>query len=268
MKPNRHFIDLISIGIVAEDDREYYAISKEFDIYAAWNKHEVKINPNFNPVQPEGEYNPMYITEYWLRNNVLRPIFKELYILETGIIDREVLDNLYYSYKEFKYLVNKHGKTNKKIAEEIKDFCGKCSLITSERDKHFRENGIELFEAPEFYAYYADYDWVAFCSLFGSMIQLPKGFPMYCKDLKQTLDEKVNRLDWLYLRDTWSNKNMSIYTIGKGDQQEKDRPATFDEKLNRLKELNEYPKQENEHNALEDAKWNMKLHKFLDGLSV
>ena len=27
----RHFIDLISIGIVCEDGREYYAISKEFD---------------------------------------------------------------------------------------------------------------------------------------------------------------------------------------------------------------------------------------------
>ena len=27
----RHFIDLISIGIVAEDGREYYAISNEYD---------------------------------------------------------------------------------------------------------------------------------------------------------------------------------------------------------------------------------------------
>ena len=30
-------IELISIGIVAEDGREYYAISKDFDLKAAWN---------------------------------------------------------------------------------------------------------------------------------------------------------------------------------------------------------------------------------------
>jgi len=42
-----------------------------------------------------------------------------------------------------------------------------------------------------FYAYYADYDWVVFAQLFGKMKDLPKGFPMYCKDLKQSLDEKM-----------------------------------------------------------------------------
>lgn len=41
---------------------------------------------------------------------------------------------------------------------------------------------------PEFWAYYADYDWVVFCWLFGRMIDLPKNFPMYCKDLKQEID--------------------------------------------------------------------------------
>jgi hypothetical protein len=41
---------------------------------------------------------------------------------------------------------------------------------------------------PEFYGYYADYDWVAFCQLFGRMIDLPRGFPMYCRDIKQIAD--------------------------------------------------------------------------------
>lgn len=45
---------------------------------------------------------------------------------------------------------------------------------------------------PEFWGYYADYDWVVFCQLFGRMIDLPKNFPMYCRDLKQTLDEIGN----------------------------------------------------------------------------
>jgi hypothetical protein len=39
--------------------------------------------------------------------------------------------------------------------------------------------------SPEIWAYYADYDWVALAQLFGTMMGLPKHFPMYCMDLKQ-----------------------------------------------------------------------------------
>jgi len=38
---------------------------------------------------------------------------------------------------------------------------------------------------PEWWAYYADYDWVALCQLFGRMIDLPAWWPKYCNDLKQ-----------------------------------------------------------------------------------
>ena len=71
--------------------------------------------------------------------------------------------------------------------------------------KNFQGEGFELFtnrneityyikkfignDIPEFWGYYADYDWVVFCWLFGSMIDLPEGWPMYCKDLKQLLDD-------------------------------------------------------------------------------
>lgn len=47
-------------------------------------------------------------------------------------------------------------------------------------------------QSPEFWAYYADYDWVALCQLYGRMIDLPKGWPMYCRDFKQWLDENGN----------------------------------------------------------------------------
>lgn len=40
---------------------------------------------------------------------------------------------------------------------------------------------------PEFWAYYADYDWVVLCQLFGRMVDLPPGFPMFCLDVKQEL---------------------------------------------------------------------------------
>lgn len=32
---------------------------------------------------------------------------------------------------------------------------------------------------PEFWAWYADYDWVALCQLYGTMMDLPVGWPMY-----------------------------------------------------------------------------------------
>lgn len=38
---------------------------------------------------------------------------------------------------------------------------------------------------PEFWGYFADYDWVVMCQLFGRMVDLPKGWPKYCLDLKQ-----------------------------------------------------------------------------------
>ena len=40
---------------------------------------------------------------------------------------------------------------------------------------------------PEFWAYFADYDWVAICQLFGTMIELPEPWPKYCLDLKQLM---------------------------------------------------------------------------------
>lgn len=39
---------------------------------------------------------------------------------------------------------------------------------------------------PEFHAYYADYDWVVLCQLYGRMVDLPKGWPMFCRDIQQT----------------------------------------------------------------------------------
>lgn len=57
-------------------------------------------------------------------------------------------------------------------------------------------NIIRVFMAddpkPEFWGYYCDYDWVVFCQLFGSMVALPKGFPMFCRDVKQVLVERGN----------------------------------------------------------------------------
>lgn len=51
---------------------------------------------------------------------------------------------------------------------------------------------VETFLHPhaekwEIWAYYADYDWVAFCSMWRRMVALPEQMPRYCLDLKQEL---------------------------------------------------------------------------------
>lgn len=58
------------------------------------------------------------------------------------------------------------------------------------RDRYEIRREIVKFmgEKPEIWAYYADYDWVALCQLFGTMMDLPEGWPMYCRDVKQWCD--------------------------------------------------------------------------------
>lgn len=107
-------IDLISIGIVAEDGREYYAQCAEF-----LEAHR---------------------STPWLDTHVIPHLSNEW--AERAAIRDEIL-----AFMD----VEKHGK-------------------------------------PELWGYYSAYDHVAFCQLFGRMIDLPKGFPMYTRDIKQWCD--------------------------------------------------------------------------------
>jgi hypothetical protein len=245
-------IDLISIGIVSEElnepavgggtlkERAYYAISKDFNLKEAWNRYQIKqVSGDARNRYPEG------IKEYWIRENVLKPIFDELILKESNEVfdsyERQFLFNVSkdcipvcgndFTYKNFKALINKYGKTNNEIAEEIKYFCGPDFI-----------NG-RNYTVPEFYAYYADYDWVVFCWIFGKMIDLPKGFPWYCRDLKQNFDVLAEHL----------NTERSFFT-----------PKQW---VEMVKEVHpDYPKQTNEHNALDDARWNKALHNFLNNI--
>lgn len=65
--------------------------------------------------------------------------------------------------------LHREVKFRQQIAEEIREFAG---------------------EEPEFWAYYADYDWVSLCQLYGTMMDLPKGWPMFCRDLIQLCHDK------------------------------------------------------------------------------
>lgn len=294
-KETPNTIDLISIGIVSEDGREYYAISKDFNLKEAWNRYDLKINKHY-PMGPE------YLKEYWIRENVLKPIFSELNREHQGCIPFNDKDSIsaktipIFNYKNLKRLINKYGKTNKQIAKEVKDFIPQKidywktitlgnkkpypeNILAESKEKFYNNN--EAWESnrkkpkaehglsydvikytekdnPEFYAYYADYDWVAFCWLFGKMIDRPKGFPMYCRDLKQMLDYKINLK---------SNKMFGI--IDSQGVKESFLPKenySFEERLKIIKSLSNYPKEYNAHNALYDARWNFRLYKFLQQL--
>ncbi len=124
-------IDLISIGIVAEDGREFYAESLEADLSRA---------------------------DEWVQENVIVHLWSR------------------QADKRTANIWSRDGGTGgllkrRAIASDIVRFCDP-----------------QLHGKPEFWAYYADYDWVALCQLFGRMIDLPRDWPMYCRDIKQWAD--------------------------------------------------------------------------------
>jgi hypothetical protein len=212
-------IDLISIGIVCEDGREYYAVRSDFNLKEAWS-------------------------DDWLNENVLRPIFNEFYI------DAFNCNMPTFNFQAMEYLIKKIGKPDLVITTEIIEFVNpKILQLKQELTGRMFDNAIgdreiewnkfiidhrvhldkypstsNIYYQPEFYAYYSAYDWVAFCWIFGRMLDLPKGFPMYCKDLKQMMDDKGLTKEW--------------------------------------KRIN-CPDPIGEHNALIDAKWNLDLYRKL-----
>ena len=231
-------IDMISIGMVDENGREFYAISKEFNIKEAWNRCEKKVNKNF----PQG---PEYNKEYWIRKNVLYPIFNELiqrdlassYKMEQ-VIGRGYEVNQDFNLKRFKELIEMYGEKNIEIANGICAFiygddCGGSGMSAIEMA--MKHEISDKTKEPQFYGFYSAYDWVVFCWLFGTMMTLPKGFPKHCRDLKQMSDDK---------------------------QLEVNKTAVVGEKIT-IRDNASYPKKTDEHNALSDAKWNLELYKFL-----
>lgn len=198
----RHFIDLISIGLVDEAGRTYYAISKDFDLDYAWN-------------------------DQWVRKNVLLPIHEEL-CKQVGAFGKTYFYNLFEPFTKgsLKTLLKWYGKTDRQIANDIRGFVYGPAVADGD-GLCGADNDIEWWlkgNTINFYGWYADYDWVLFCSLFGRMIDLPKGFPMYCRDLKQMFDEKGLTKEW---------------------------------------KLANCPDPIGEHNALIDAKWNKQMHELL-----
>lgn len=123
-------IDLISIGMVTEDGREYYAVNRD----APWKR--IKKND-------------------WLMQHVVPSLPQP--------------HGDWINQMPKRWLIDFHNpavKAKATIAAEVQAF------ITSDPD-------------PQLWAWYAAYDHVALAQLFGRMIDLPDGVPMWTNDLKQ-----------------------------------------------------------------------------------
>lgn len=108
-------IELLSIGVVSEDGREFYAENEEAD----WGK-----------------------ANDWVKQNVLNQL------------------------RHADWLSNVMKRSE--IAEALVLFCDPSR-----------------YGKPEFWGYFSDYDWVVVAQLFGTMMDLPEDWPMYCLDIKQ-----------------------------------------------------------------------------------
>ncbi|MGH3648517.1 MAG: polyadenylate-specific 3'-exoribonuclease AS [Micromonosporaceae bacterium] len=115
-------IDLVSIGVVDEHGREFYAISTEFD-----DRKAIR----------------------WVRRNVLDKL------PSPG---------------------DPAWRSRERIREDLYEF-----LVTPLREK--RVDRIELW------AWFAAYDHVALCQLWGSMTALPRAIPRFTKDLRQRWED-------------------------------------------------------------------------------
>lgn len=232
-------IDLISIGIVCEDGREYYAVSKDFNLWEAWNRFQWKYQEDNPTILPETRKEK----EYWIRENVLKPLFFDLWDKNQNLSNFHRIGRI-FTYENMKRLLRLYGKSSSEIKTDLIQFILDPEEQALEKwldgaDSYFKAVSDYSVITPVFYAYFADYDWVVFCWIFGRMLDLPGKFPMYCKDLKQILDD-VQEVRYGLTRDNQGN----LY--------------------NDIKKLPNYPVQNNEHHALYDARWDRELHKFLN----
>lgn len=132
-------IDPISIGIAADDGREYYAIHAEAD----WTRASA------HPFLPD---------------NVLKHLPGEWAMHRTAGI---------YARPEFRPdRRHKDVKVREQIAEEV------AAFLTA-KSTDWQDN--------ELWAYYAAFDHVALSWLWGPMVELPPGIPMWTNDLQQVI---------------------------------------------------------------------------------
>lgn len=173
-------IDLISIGIVCEDGREYYVQSVEFDVNTAndWVWDNVYPHLQVCPYRPSAIGVAMVLTHH----DGKCPL---------AAVHHVDIEN------------RCPWRTREQIKDEILAFMD-----------------VEKHGTPEIWTYYGSYDHVALAQLFGEMIKLPQGWPMLSYDIEQfrfhvgspklpeqgkdehnaLADAKWNKVAWEFLR--------------------------------------------------------------------
>lgn len=148
-------IDLISIGIVCEDGREYYAVNSDAD----WERIR---------------------QDDWLMDNVVR----HLPTHSTGEVKKRS------GFGETGWMwggLNKRDARVKPkwvIANEVRDFLvGDITPMGEHEGRPFYASE----ELPELWAYYGAYDHVALAQLWGRMTDMPALIPYFTRDLVQEM---------------------------------------------------------------------------------
>ena len=135
-------IELISIGMVAEDGREYYAVNSD----APWDR--IKAND-------------------WLVRNVLPSL---------PMAGRTSLDTY------VKHPSNVHPRPSIALVDvDTADSRVRPHWVIANEVRDFLTATPDL----ELWAWYGAYDHVVLAQLFGRMIDLPDGIPMWTNDLRQ-----------------------------------------------------------------------------------
>lgn len=152
---NGHTIKMISIGVVAEDGREYYAINQEL-VYNVGFRLNVQNNR-------------------WLMDNVV---------------------------PHLPQLANYHLFGEPWLFDYNSPLVKRRDQIRADLEVFFQID--RNVEEPELWADYAAYDHVVLCQLWGRMIDLPTGMPMFTHDIQQEaarlgisngLPDEVHELD-------------------------------------------------------------------------
>jgi hypothetical protein len=143
-------IDLISIGIMCEDGREYYAVNSDMDV---------------DRIRKDD----------WLMDNVVRSLPTH----STGQVEkRKGFTATGWSWGGLD-MRNSHVKPKRVIANEVRDFLlAKVDFVET-----------EVRNEPELWAHYGAYDHVALAQLWGKMIHKPRGIPMWTHDLMQLIEQ-------------------------------------------------------------------------------
>ena len=150
-----HTIDLISIGIVCEDGRELYLQSTEF--------------------------NPRKASK-WVQENVLPHLTICPYTIgheyESGGFAFDPMGTALRHHK------------NGQCIDQIYGIRHRCPWRTREQLMRDVRSFFNPSDGFELWGWCAGYDWVAFCQLFGTMMDLPAGWPHYIRDIQYLLDER------------------------------------------------------------------------------